>query len=316
VTASKIVEKYQLAYKEVIIERKNRTRHWSNICHPIGQLLGYMVDNSCRYGALTSATRTYFFQITGHGREATIHVTEPYFPGEQNYIRAWGYVHSLGHQHADYDLEIPTSGDGQWVKSSSDVPTPNQEKRSSSTSASTRSTGKRKRSSFGKTTTRNNECSTTLFTFLPFVPFSEIGISTKVSLGSGRNGKVFQGQWGKEKVALKQFDVRRQDGLDAFQREILAYSRLADAWGKFVPTPLFWSESPSGGVQFLALQLGRKLKEKDQITNEQCLNLLKKLKNEYGIIHNDPDGNFVMIENNKGERCLAVIDFEDWDDVS
>jgi hypothetical protein len=49
---------------------------------------------------------------------------------------------------------------------------------------------------------------------------------------------------------------------------------------------------------------------------EQALYLfLKKLSDGYGIIHNDPEGNFVIIGNKKGQQSLGVIDFEDWDDV-
>ena len=191
-----------------------------------------------------------------------------------NYLRAWAYVHYLGQQHvADGDgFKVPRSGKGQWLKTSKNAPTPNQQKSGRSSPAPTKWTGKRKRSSTGNTTKtgnniRNKEYKTTLLEFLPWVPYSEIVIDTEVPLGSGRNGPVFQGQWGEVTVALKQFDVRSQVGLDAFQRETAAYSRLANAWGKFVPTPLFLSESPSGGAQFLALQLGRKVEDKDQITD-------------------------------------------------
>jgi hypothetical protein len=53
-----------------------------------------MVDNKCRYGVLTSATRTYFVQITGNGQDATVHISEPYFRGEVNY-RTFGLGHSF-----------------------------------------------------------------------------------------------------------------------------------------------------------------------------------------------------------------------------
>jgi hypothetical protein len=53
VEGSEVMRKYKLGYMEVRNRKKNRTMHWSRICHPIGQLLGCMVDIKCRYGALT-----------------------------------------------------------------------------------------------------------------------------------------------------------------------------------------------------------------------------------------------------------------------
>jgi hypothetical protein len=132
---------------------------------------------------------------------------------------------SLGLQHVDDDddddFHVPEGGKGLWLLSSSITPTPNQLKRYQSTRASTKSTGKRKCSSSGSTpksgnTTRNKHCKTTLLEFLPWVPYSEIESDTKAPLGSGRNGTVFQGQWGEITVALKQFDVSSQVELDAF----------------------------------------------------------------------------------------------------
>jgi hypothetical protein len=41
------------AYNEVIIQQSGRSPAWSRVCHPIGQLLGYMVENGRRYGVLS-----------------------------------------------------------------------------------------------------------------------------------------------------------------------------------------------------------------------------------------------------------------------
>ena len=60
-TAAGVVESYNSAYDQVINQRIGRTKAWSRVCHPIGQLLGYMVENGRRYGVLSSATRAYFF---------------------------------------------------------------------------------------------------------------------------------------------------------------------------------------------------------------------------------------------------------------
>ena len=45
------------------MESIDRSIEWSNIAHPIGQLLGYMVEFRHCYGALTSGTKTYFLKI-------------------------------------------------------------------------------------------------------------------------------------------------------------------------------------------------------------------------------------------------------------
>jgi hypothetical protein len=188
------------------------------------------------------------------GKDAIVHKSDPYFPGEQKDIRAWAYVHSLGQQHAAFDFQMSTCGEGKWCITSSDTPTPNQPSRCPSTRASTQATRKLEHSLTGDTTTSNKECSTILLTFLPWVPYSKLELIQKCLLKVAAMGQSFrfQGHWGKAKVALKQLDVSSRDGLDVFQRETPPYARLADAWGKFVPTPLFCSESPAGGVQFLA----------------------------------------------------------------
>jgi hypothetical protein len=50
-TDAAVVEAYNAAYSEVIlIEGSGRSPALSYVCHPIGQLLGYMVENGRRYG--------------------------------------------------------------------------------------------------------------------------------------------------------------------------------------------------------------------------------------------------------------------------
>jgi hypothetical protein len=94
-TDADVVEAYNAAYQEVIIQQSWRTSAWSCVCHPIGQLLGYMVENGRRYRVLSSARRSYFLWIEGEGREAEVHISTPWFVGEPNFLRAWAFVHSM-----------------------------------------------------------------------------------------------------------------------------------------------------------------------------------------------------------------------------
>ncbi|CAB9509550.1 expressed unknown protein [Seminavis robusta] len=89
---------------------------------------------------------------------------------------------------------------------------------------------------------------------LPKIPIENVEIVG--TLGYGRNGVVFLANWRGQKVALKQFDVGK-DGCEYFDSEVAAYLALDSVWGSLVVTPLFVSESWSGWMKFIGLQLGR-----------------------------------------------------------
>ena len=115
-----VVETYNTAYHDVIILRSGRTPAWSRVCHPIGQLLGYMVENGRRYGVLSSATRAYFLFIEGDGEKAQVRISSPWFIGEPNFLRAWAFVH-----HASCQPCVPLLATHlTWKKTSGDHPTP------------------------------------------------------------------------------------------------------------------------------------------------------------------------------------------------
>jgi hypothetical protein len=82
-TDAAVVEAYNAAYTAVMIQQSGRTPAWSRVCHPIGQLLGYMVENGRRYGVLSSATRAYFLWIEGDGESAKVRISTPWFVGER-----------------------------------------------------------------------------------------------------------------------------------------------------------------------------------------------------------------------------------------
>lgn len=194
-TASDLVDKYKAAYDDVVTNQAKRTQEWAHIAHPIAQLVGYMVDNKCRYGALTSGTRTYFLYISDSNAATTVHISGPFFVGEESYLRAWAYVHSLGCEQRD-TFKIPTStGKRKWLKFSRDQPTPQKEPNDKGP----RSTGgsknnKRKHGGAGSSTQSNKRTKKTKTAIealdLPHVDFHDMIFGKK--LGFGRNGSVFE----------------------------------------------------------------------------------------------------------------------------
>lgn len=302
-----LVKKYKDAYKKVIQQGKERTVEWCHIGHPIAQLLGYMVDNKRRYGALTSGTHTYFICIEGQENDAMVNISEPYFLGEVNYLRAWAYMHSLGCKQTD-EFVPPTEKSKLWLRTTKDNPQKKQENLKTEKKRSRG--GDRKQSGSGKRSKTTK--SATLH--LPLVDFQVLEIGEE--LGFGRNGSVFKAIWGECTVALKQFDIGK-DGQIGYERELAAYARTKDAWGKLVPEPLFLSETPSGGVKFLGLQLGRSLEGGVKVLKHQWDSILVSLEEEFGIRHNDAEGRSVnaIVVNDNGCDRLVAIDFEDWDDL-
>ena len=313
-SAATFVDKYRTAYADVIEQSVERTIEWGHIAHPLAQLLGYLVDNNHRYGALTSATRTVFVHISGSGASIKVNVSEPYYIGEENYLRAWAYVFSQGCKQKD-KFKTP-QGKNKWIKTGKKSPTPQP------SPAEKSSGGKRTRKRKAKTKqeipgTSKNRRAVPLST-LSTVDFQDLTIGKE--LGIGRNGSLFQVSWKGKEYALKQFDIRK-DGLKRFENEIAAYLRLEKVWGKLVPRPYFISEAPSGGVKLLGLQLGSSID--DSLVDrsamwEQWQQAHAVLEQNYGIRHNDAENgrNTIFIDDGTGShRQLAIVDFESWDDL-
>jgi hypothetical protein len=81
ITADSVSDLYNQAYQDTVVNREVKSNAWSPMCHHIGQLLGYMVENGHRHGALTSRTRKYFIRIDGSGSTATVQISDPWFVG-------------------------------------------------------------------------------------------------------------------------------------------------------------------------------------------------------------------------------------------
>jgi hypothetical protein len=118
-TDAAVVEAYNAACKEVVIQQSGRSPACSCVCHTIGQLLGYMVENGRRYGVLSSATRAYFLWIEGDGQVAEVRISTPWFLGEPDFLRAWFFVHSMACQQS-----LPfVASELTWKRTSKDHPT-------------------------------------------------------------------------------------------------------------------------------------------------------------------------------------------------
>jgi hypothetical protein len=250
------------------------------------------------------------------GDEIKVYISDAWFVGEKNYLRAWAYVHNLRETMQPWQEPI------DWIVSSTKVPTPEQRgaKPSGFNNVKDDSTsicdGRDSESDDGGGKFAHT-CNMEYFYPLhhgaiPFAPYNEI---VKVGiLGEGRNGSCFKVNWKGTEYAMKQFDIGRH-GDKYFEREIYAYMLLQDVWGILVPRPIFLSESYSGGVMFLGLQLGRASMNFDDV--KEFYDILGRLKKEYRIRHNDPDSrrNMIVISDANGIDRVAVIDFEDWDEV-
>jgi len=300
--AAGVVEVYNAAYEAVMNQRNGRTAGWSRVCHPIGQLLGYMIENGRRYGVLSSATRAYFVCIQGDGQAARVRISNAWFVGEPDFLRAWAYIHSLACQQS-----TPLKPQGlEWKKTSSDQPTPPAKRKRKGLQSDAIDEGEEDQDEQGSEERRDAPTgSATQISGLPEIPFDSIELIE--ALGYGRNGVVFLATWNGIKIALKQFDVGK-DGFESYNNEVSAYLALEPVWGSLVATPLFVSESWSGLIKFLGLQLGRSPLPGDDFLSERT-HVLNTLENNFGFRHEDAgQGNmvFVMDEQTKTERLVAI----------
>lgn len=315
-TAASVCDAYNAAYTAVYHGQNGRTKEWSRVCHPIGQLLGYMVDNSKRYGILSSGTRTYFLKIVQHeGGNEVVQISDAMFVGQKGYLKAWVYVDQL-HCNKELDSEsLP------WKQTTTILGTPEkkgsrvQPKRGggSQSGGSCGGGGGESDGPASKAARLDSSLSSChgagggiKTTSLPSVPFSKVKIIGP--LGQGRNGTVFLAEWEDKRVAIKQFDVDKSGF--AFEQEVKAYMAVRDGWGRLVPAPFFVSQSWSGGTRFLALQVGRLPRPSDDTSNWRAI--LAALENEFGLRHEDCDGHKNLLFIPQGDKeCLVVVDLEE-----
>lgn len=194
----------------------------------------------------------------------------------------------------------------KWLRVEKDSPTPVGKKKESSTMSGTKrkhadsSLNEESSSKTQKTETENSLS-------LQHVPFKDIKLGPE--LGFGRNGSVFKARWNNHNFALKQYDLHK-GGYAAFHKELAVYKHLEDAWGRLTPEPKFVSESPSGGIQYLGLELGRDPSGSDYSSKEWSA-VLHSLEHDYGVQHYDADRCNGLIITRGGQDRLVAIDFED-----
>ena len=114
-------------------------------------------------------------------------------------------------------------------------------------------------------------------------------------------------------MAVKQFDVT-QGGLKNYVQELRGYIHLRKAWGELVPKPLFLSESWSGNVKFLGLELGRSpdVTELPKVRDD-LKRIQERLIDEFGFEQLDADScNTIYLPGNDRvkEEHLVAIDLE------
>jgi hypothetical protein len=299
------------ADNDTVVQDRERERHKERVCDPLGQLLRYMVSNGVRVGALSSAARTYFVRIEDEGETVAgrVLVSDAWFIGERDYLRAWAYCHALGADAdrfvmdeiswADYDahyLDNEGEDENEDENPEDDTEGENSAERSR----------KRPRS---RSPTGGDPTTSVQFASIPFIPYKSISFE-KVALGYGRNGCVFRAQWEGETVAVKQFDLGRPGIYQRFWNELSAYDLMKDAQGEFIPKARFWSKSRVG-IAYLGLQLGRDPTEDDDVSSWQ--EVIRKLRTEYGFCHTDADRrNGLFIQDEHGVDRLVAIDLEEY----
>ncbi|KAG7368279.1 hypothetical protein IV203_031022 [Nitzschia inconspicua] len=304
VSADAVAAAYNQAYHTLITERGGQSSMWARVCHPIGQVLGYMADNGRRCGVLSSATRSYFLAIQSNGHDARVYISNAFLVGQPNFLRAWAYAHSLSCE----QLEPLVANKLTWKLTSKDHPTPPPKNKYK---GSLRAHDRIYEGNEGQQT-YSADIHTKSSAPEDMIGLKEISIDDVEiigTLGYGHNGVVYAAKWGGKKVALKQFDVGK-DGYEYYDKEIAAYVALKDAWGELVATPFFVAESWSGWVKFIGLQLGRDPGPTDDIS--QWRNVLSTLEAQYGFRHDDAEnGNMVfVVDEATGVEKLVAIDLE------
>jgi hypothetical protein len=290
--------------------------------NPLGQVLRGMIDNQVPFGALTSSTRTYFISICQIARRSVeFRVSKAWLVGEEHYLRAWTYVHSLGSAALDGDgktIRIDWNLVQRMTTRNSANETLDLSSGSSAGNNARRGSSNASNAAGGVSRSRHlgaDYCipPNALDGVLPVVPWDDIEI--KGMLGYGKNGTAFKAFWAGQEVALKQFDLSK-GGEPRFQSEATSYFKLQEAWGKLVPRPFFLSESASGKVTFLGMQLGRDVTKADDLSWPRVEILCEKIHQRYGIRLLDVRGaNFVFLPGEDGTEELAAIDLEDHEQV-
>lgn len=237
---------------------------------PIAQAVDHMRMNNCRFGVLTSGTRTYFLcaEVEGSGESAMVNVkvSRRWYVAEPHYQRAWSAIVQMATENPIPSSELRTLSKGWTMCSRDGTPKEALETVEDLTEREHQDSGMT--SSRTRTGEDPGDCS---FPLPPWevnntfgvleVDYSDIDICWSNPLGCGRNGYVYEGHWNCHRVALKEFYVDLAGA--HFQHELEAYVDLIDLQGEAVARLLFVSRTWCGSLRILGLQLG------DQVVGDE-----------------------------------------------
>ena len=301
-------------------------RAWSHVGHPISQIIGYMILNRCRYGMLTSATRTYFLQIKNIDDTDVVNISDAWFIGQPGYLRAISAMYNLSLN--DNQPRLSTRRQRGWkVSTPPSMNMARSRKRARDgddpgrplTRSATQQGRQRAASGDSENPATTSPMPSLGFGRIDVVDFEDIDIRDPI--GYGKRGTSFSALWRKEvQVAVKVFDATKPGGQDAFEKEIKAYLHLEDVWGELVPQPHFVSFAY--GAWFLGMQMAR------HPPKDACLEdwgeVLDTLEQEHKFRHldvwmgdrGDDWRNLMVIQDQKGRDRPIVIDLEDYELLS
>jgi len=258
----------------------------------------------------------------------TILISDGFRDADPRTMRAWGYFFHLATQGEELQLsdafarrgsvlEIPSESeedpeaaekkekklDGNFRRGGGPPKKKSSKKKNSKKNSSTKNSSDKgsckQNSKEGRKSTRSSPLQ---------VPWSSFELLHELS--TGRSGTVAVARYQDNLVAVKMFDIGK-DGVNRFQQELKTYRMAQELQGKAIPTLMFISESPSGNVVVLGLELGAELPSDFDawtiLQRQEAFDALSKLA-EISVAQNDikPE-NFVV--NSNGH--LAVVDLED-----
>ena len=332
-TAAAVVQQYNDAFaNRSPAPSDNQIRAWSHVGHPMSQLAGYMILNRCRFGLLTSATRTYFVHIKEDQRgDDFVLVSDAWFIGQPNYLRAIAAFYHLAS--TDNSSRLSRRNRRGWITS---TPPEMRQARSRKRARSDADPGRSRtrsrgllgyddgggpRSDGGSLAANNVDDRGVVNPIgsscpIESVEFDEIELTSP--LGYGKRGTSFQAQWRGQTVAVKIFDATKPGGQEAFDKEIAAYTHLQGAWGKLVAFPKFTSFA--FGVWFLGMQMA--YPPPVHATSQDWANVLELLEKKYRFRHldvwtgdrgDDWQNLMVLKDDDGGAVRPIVIDLEDYE---
>jgi len=293
---------------------------WSHVGLPLSQLIGYMILNRCRYGMLTSATRTYFLYIDNVDDADIVRISDAWFIGQPGYLRAIAGMYDLAvndkkprlskQKRRGWTVSVPPSmKEARGRKRARDGTDPGRQH----TRNTTRQSGQG--ASGVEATTETSLTRSLDSRRIDMVDFEEIDIRDPI--GYGKRGTSFSAQWKDELLAVKVFDATKPGGQDAFEKEIKAYLHLEDAWGQLIPEPRLVSFA--FGMWFLGMQMARPPPEGARL--DDWGKVLDELERKYKFRHldvwngerGDDWQNLMVVKDKEGRDRPIVIDLEDYE---